>query len=358
MTTELDAICLGESMVMFSSSDRQPIEERPSFQISAGGAESNVACVLAQLGHSAAWVSRLGRDPMGRLVEASIAACGVDTSEVVFDEARPTGIYLKAPAPGGSETYYYRGGSAASAMGPELLPGLLRRRPTLLHFSGITPALSASCLELTTQVMRQRAPGSLVSFDINYRSALWSLAEAGRTLLELARGADIVFVGLDEAHRIWGVHSADQVRHLLPEVGTVVVKDGGNGVTAFEGTQTTYAEAVPIRVVEPIGAGDAFAGGYLAGMLEGSSLAERLRLGHVMAAMTMLHAGDFSHVPPRAMVDELVGNGAGWPHTAAVLLSEDVDGRPLHRAAQGNTLTSLREGGQASTAGSSSSTGA
>jgi len=316
----VDVICVGESMVMLAPPGGAALEDWPPLHASAGGAESNVACVLAQLGHRAAWVSRLGQDPMGRLVHRSIEACGVDTSRVTFDPVRPTGLYLKSPNPVGTASFYYRAGSAATAMGTEALKGVLERGPSLVHVSGITPALSTSCREMVRDLVRERRPGTLLSFDVNYRSALWSPAEAGKTLHELARGCDIVFVGLDEAKRIWGTSTPDDVRAVIPETNTLIVKDGGNGVTAYHGAQVTTVEPVGVNVVEPVGAGDAFAAGYLAGLLENRPVTERLRLGHMMAAVTMQHSGDFSHIPSRTTIDALLSDSASWPVDAGIRL--------------------------------------
>ena len=106
-------------------------------------------------------------------------------------------------------------------------------------------------------------------------------------LLDLARTADIVFVGRDEAETLWGGAAAVDVRLLLPEVPELVVKDGDVGATAFVDADEVFEPALAVEVVEAVGAGDAFAGGYLAGLLSGDPIAERLRAGHDRAARTL-----------------------------------------------------------------------
>src|SRR5690606_39209321 len=123
----------------------------------------------------------------------------------------PTGIFVKNPQGESTRVHYYRRGSAAARMTPGGITGDAR----LVHISGITPALSESCRELTEAVMEFEAT---VSFDVNYRPALWrDVGEAAGVLAALARRADIVFVGRDEAEELWGTATAEDVRDFLPE---------------------------------------------------------------------------------------------------------------------------------------------
>ena len=153
----------------------------------------------------------------------------------------------------------------------------------VVHLSGITPALSASCAALIDTVIDRVAagPGTL-AFDVNHRAALWAPGAAASALLPLARRADLVFVGLDEAECLWHTATADDVRALLPEPTTLVVKDGDVGATEFRRAARrrrphVRAPAIRIEVVEAVGAGDAFAAGYLAALLQGADAAARLQ---------------------------------------------------------------------------------
>ena len=158
----------------------------------------------------------------------------------------------------------------------------------LLHVSGITAAISASAATFLSHVIgRAREHGVPVSFDVNHRAPLWDAATAAPALLELARSADIVLVGRDEAEALWSTPTAADVRALLPHVAELIVKDGDIGATAFVGDDEVFEPALVVEVVEPVGAGDAFAGGYLAGRLSGDSVNDRLRAGHARAARTL-----------------------------------------------------------------------
>lgn len=278
-------LAIGETMAMVTPVVATSIVDADTFLVDAGGAESNVASHVAALGHRAVWFSRLGADALGRRVARQLAARGVDVSRVVFDDGHPTGLYVKDP---GNGVLYYRRGSAAAQLTESDAEAVSLGGVDLLHVSGITAAISASASSFLTRVMaRAREHGMPVSFDVNHRAPLWDAAAAGPVLLELARSADIVFVGRDEAETLWGTATVAEVRALLPDVAELVVKDGDVGATSFVGADEVFEPAMVVEVVEAVGAGDAFAGGYLAGLLSGDAIAERLRAGHQRAARTL-----------------------------------------------------------------------
>ncbi|WP_197972909.1 sugar kinase [Streptomyces gossypiisoli] len=341
-------------MVTFLPSRPGRLADVPSFDRGIGGAESNVACVLAAAGHSARWVSRVGADGFGDHLVEAIGAYGVDVSCVGRDPARPTGVYFRTAGDRGGdghEVAYYRAGSAASAMGVENVDMAAVRAGRVLHLSGITAALSADCLRLLRELTAPAAGRPLVSFDVNHRPGLWRDTDGSRVLLELARGADIVFVGTDEAEAAWGVTGGpEKIRALLPEPPVLVVKEGARGATVFEtvkpravvppgamgvpplersrewgrvgaggtppapgcATDPTPAQTPPAFVPAPhvtvaaaIGAGDAFAAGFLSATLRGLPVKDRLRHGHLMAAATLTVPGDLATPPSRDHADRL-----------------------------------------------------
>ncbi len=262
-----------------------PVTDADVFLVDAGGAESNVAAHVAALGHRAVWFSALGADALGRRVARQLAARGVDVSRVRFDDAHPTGLYVKDP---GNGVLYYRGGSAAAHLSAADADEVSFEGVDLLHVSGITAAISESACDFLARVMeRAHEHGVPVSFDVNHRAPLWDAAIAAPVLLELARSADIVLVGRDEAETLWGTATAAEARALLPDVAELIVKDGDVGATAFVGADEVFVPALAVEVVEPVGAGDAFAGGYLAGLLSGAPVADRLQAGHGRAARTL-----------------------------------------------------------------------
>jgi 2-dehydro-3-deoxygluconokinase len=138
---------------------------------------------------------------------------------------------------------------------------------------------------------------AVLSFDVNHRPSLWQQGAAAPALLALARRCDLVFVGLDEADALWGCDTPAHVRAVLPEPARLVVKDGDIGATEFDTVDgaelTTFVPAIATEVVEPVGAGDAFAAGYLAALLNGADAAARLRAGHERARLVLLSTSDF-----------------------------------------------------------------
>ncbi|MPQ98306.1 sugar kinase [Modestobacter sp. I12A-02628] len=282
-------LCLGETMGVVAPMAPEPLRLAETFRMDAGGAESNVAMGLARLGHRVVWRSRLGNDPLGQRVLDRLVAAGVEPWAEI-DPDRPTGLYLKDP---GAGVHYYRAGSAAASSSPALLDAVRWNDVSIVHVSGILPALSAGCADLVDAVLDRAAAASVtVSFDVNFRPALWSSQRASMFLRELARQADIVFVGLDEAQALWGSADAEDVRRLLPDPDLLVVKDAAVGATAFHGAAVVFEPALVVDVLEQVGAGDAFAAGFLAATLEKRSLGDRLRLAHTCAARVLGTTGD------------------------------------------------------------------
>ncbi|MEU8892514.1 sugar kinase [Streptomyces sp. NPDC048442] len=334
----VDVVCLGESMVTFLPSRPGRLADVPSFGRTIGGAESNVACALALAGHRAKWVSRVGADGFGTHLLDAIGAYGVDVSDVHRDPHRPTGIYFRTADDRDDATHevaYYRAGSAASAMSPKTVEREALFGARALHLSGITAALSADCLALMRTLCTPAEDRPLLSFDVNHRPGLWSSSEEGaRVLLDLARGADLVFVGEDEAEAAWGVRGGVRaVREALPEPAVLVVKQGASGATVFAegpageegGDEIHHVPAPRVDVVAPVGAGDAFAAGFLSATLRGLDVPLRLRHGHLTAAAALTVPGDVAAVPARHHADELAALdadawgrlrlGPGWTET-------------------------------------------
>lgn len=315
--------CLGEALAVLIPDD-DPSGDALGYTLAVGGAEANVACSLAALDVPVRWVGRVGDDRFGRVVVRTLAERGVDVSDAEVDATRLTGLYVKeitVPVADSGDTgsaaviaatepktrmRYYRSGSAACAMGPELAESPALRETPLLHLSGITPALSESCAALFDAVLSPpRPPGRIVSFDVNLRPVLW-IGRDPAVLLDLARRADLVFLGADEAEAICGVSDPDDLRRLLPEPHTLVVKQGADGAIGFEGAERVHAPALPIEIAEATGAGDAFAAGFIAATMRGLSLRDRLRLGTLAAASALRVRGDFATMPTPAEVAEFL----------------------------------------------------
>ncbi|MBW8871434.1 MAG: sugar kinase, partial [Leifsonia sp.] len=286
-----DLVTLGEAMAVLAPEAGDRLATAGTLTIGTAGAEANVARTVAQLGGRVAWVGALGADPLGDRILADLRASGVDVSHIIRDATAPTGLYLKdTDESRATAMYYYRKNSAASKMDAGLLSTLPRH--TVLHLSGITAALSETCLELSRAALLGPRNG-VVSFDVNHRPALWLGRDAAPVLAELANAADLVFVGLDEAAALWGTETIESIRELLPAPTTIVVKDGAIGATAHLADSEPLFEPAPlIDVLEPVGAGDAFAAGYLHALIQGRSERDRLVEGHAAAGRALMTTGD------------------------------------------------------------------
>lgn len=295
LTSVPEIVCVGENMALITPTDAG-LNQATHATIGLAGAEANVAAGVVAAGHRVAWASRLGNDPLGDRILSDLGRRGMELW-VERDDDAPTGVMFKDPGVESSAVYYYRKGSAAARMAAGFLTADRLQGVRIVHTTGITPALSASCREMVDELFTAaRAANALVSFDVNDRRPLWSREEASATLARLADAADITFVGRDEAERIWGTVTPAEIRAFLPHCALLVVKDGDVGATAFEGdAEPVFVPAPVVDVVEPVGAGDAFASGFLAATLDGADLAARLSAGHAAAERVLTIAAD---LPP------------------------------------------------------------
>jgi 2-dehydro-3-deoxygluconokinase len=305
----------GETMVLVVPPGPGRLRHAGSVALSIGGAESNVAIGLSRLGVPAAWVSALGDDELGELVLHRVRAEGVDTSAVRRVPDRPTGLYLREEVAGATRVYYYRRGSAASTLAPGAFDPAVLDGAAFLHLTGITGALSPECAEfLTWAATTARTAGVRVSYDVNYRSKLWDPAAARAASEALLPHVDVLLVGDEEARALWG-WDEQACLERFPDSGPaeVVVKLGARGCAADIDGERFTAPGFPARQLDPIGAGDAFAAGYLAAALWGRNPAERLRTANAMGAFCVQNLGDYEGLPSRrelaAFLDQTVDLG-------------------------------------------------
>lgn len=292
-------LAVGETMACLVAAESD-IGTESGWSVVTAGAESNVASCAAQLGLPSTWWSRIGGDGLGRHVLSLIRANGVDVAHVESVAGAPTGFMVKHREGSRTRVTYYRSGSAASTMEPADLHRVRRLsgRRSVLHTSGVTAALSNSCAELVEGLVLDRRTGAgLISFDVNLRPSLWAAGRASEVLRTLSDASDICFVGLDEAQELWGAVDAGDVRRLIPSPRVLVVKDGDVAATVFENDQVVIVPALPATVVEPVGAGDAFAGGFLAAYGVTGDVRFAARVGHVTAGAVLTIAGDVAAQP-------------------------------------------------------------
>lgn len=291
-----------------------PLRHAPHLVMGVVGAESNVAIGVRRLGVESAWLGRVGDDEFGRLVTTTIRGEGVATRAVI-DSGAPTAVIVtERRVPGVIRVQYYRAGSAGSHLCVDDLDASLITSASVLHVTGITPALSVTARQAVFSAVEfARGAGVTVSFDLNYRSSLWSHDEAAPVLGQLARLADIVFAGSDEAELLVGARSPHEQVAALAAFGPrhAVVKLGRDGAVAQCDGARFDQSAFPTTEVDSVGAGDAFVAGYLARYVAGHPASECLRVGALLGAFAVTVQGDWEGLPSERELT-LLDNGTGY----------------------------------------------
>ena len=296
---KLDVVTCGETMVLIHSGAGERLRHAVALRLRIGGAETNVAIALARLGRTSGWISRVGYDELGQLIVERVRAEGVDVSRV---ERAPqaTGLCLRDSGVNGTRGFYYRSGSAAAGMTPSMLDRDAIANARTVHLSGITPALSADCRATVETIIKiARAAGVTVSFDVNYRSKLWAAQDIRAFCEYWFHAIDILFISHEEAALLWPEIDDETLIDTLAAAGPseVLFKRGGGHSTAVIGSQRYESPVFNVPVQETTGAGDAFAGGYLAARLERLVPSERLRQAQATGAICVSGAGDYENLP-------------------------------------------------------------
>ncbi len=318
----IEVVTVGECLASLVATSPGPLAEGTAFERHVAGAEANVAVGLARLGHSVAYIGRVGADGFGTAIVRRLRGEGVDVSHLLIDPDAGTGVMIRERrALGAAEVLYHRARSAASKLAPDdieraLDDGLLERA-RWLHLTGITPALSETARAATIRARDlAREAGLMVSLDINLRRRLWSDAVAGPTLHDLATGVDVVLGSPDELAVIADADPAADPAELAAAVAslgpsTVVVKLGSGGALGLEaGATPVLVPAVPVSVlVDPVGAGDGFCAGFIAGRLDGVDLETALRMGNACGALAVAAVGDQAGLPDRVELGRLLAGG-------------------------------------------------
>ncbi|MFN8483439.1 MAG: sugar kinase [Anaerolineae bacterium] len=311
-----DVTGIGEVMLRLSVPVGRRLETTHRLDVAPGGSEGNVAYALARLGRRTAWVSALPTNPLGRIIANHLRGAGVNLDGVVWSSTGRVGTYyveFSAP-PRPIQVVYDRADSCISRLRADQVnwPAFLDTR--VIHISGITPALSPTCRAIAEQTIAQaRAAGVKISFDINYRQKLWTEARAREVLEPLIRDTDMLLCSQIDARRVFDCKGTTEeiVMQLVERTGArnVVVSCGDQGAKAWDGGQLLYEQALPVHIVDRLGAGDALAAGVLHGWLNGS-LAQGLRYGVVLAALALSQFGDMVDTT-RDEVESLVARVTG-----------------------------------------------
>jgi 2-dehydro-3-deoxygluconokinase len=319
-----DVITFGEAMVRLSPPGFRRLEQTHSLDVLVGGAELNTAAALARLGRSAAWVSRLTHNPLGRLIANHARAVGVSTEHVAWTDEDRVGVYFLefGAAPRASSVLYDRKGAAIANVRPGMIdwPAVFKGA-RWFHVTGITPALSPTAAETTGMALRAaRIQGVRTSIDLNYRAKLWSQAEAGRWMTGFMQDCDVLITTEEDTKRVFQITGKDyedvaaQLARRFPlRAVAITLRDNPlvwkNSWTAIAycAGQLFRTRSYEVEIVDRLGAGDSFAAGLIHGLLDGD-LQKGLNYGVAVSALKHSIPGDFAWVT-RDEVEALLQGG-------------------------------------------------
>ncbi|HNR24205.1 MAG TPA: sugar kinase [Candidatus Bipolaricaulis anaerobius] len=322
---ECDLVTFGETMVRLSPPDFQRLEQAHSLDVNVGGSELNVAVAAQRLGLKTAYVTRLTNNPLGRMIADKAREHGVDTSHTVWTDGDRVGVYFVefGASPRPQTVVYDRRDSAMARIKPgevdweEIFQGA-----RAFHTSGITPALSSTAAEATKEAVRKAKEAKLVvSLDLNYRARLWSQEEARRVMEPLTEQADILITTEEDTERVFGIKapSYEEVAKLLAdrfELSAVAITLRETpSVWRNTWTAIAYAQGQVIRgpvfdieIVDRVGAGDAFAGGFLFGYLT-HGVEAGVRYGVAASTLKQTNPGDLLRATRDEVENLLQGGG-------------------------------------------------
>lgn len=309
-----DLVALGEVLLRLSAIAPARLETARRLDVQVGGAEANVAATAARLGLRTAWISAVPADPWGDRIRRELAAHGVDCAHVRRMEGARVGVYFVeyGVPPRPVRVLYDRRDSAFARLTPDAVDWEPVRRARLVHLTGITPALGPPSRALAERTLEE-APA--LSFDVNYRAALWP-PDACRAWVErVLPRARFLFVGREEAQTVLGLDgSPEAVVEALARrapTATIALLMGPEGSVAAADGRLVRPRARPaVQVVDPIGAGDAYAAGFLWAALRGADLQEAVDTATVVAALKCSLWGDIAPIDPQDVADALAGGPA------------------------------------------------
>jgi 2-dehydro-3-deoxygluconokinase len=265
-----------------------------------GGDAANTAVMAATMGARTQFVGRLGDDAVGRRLLAFWKPRGVGTEHVTLDPWRATGIYVNRRGDDGHHRFdYHRTGSAGSSLNEADVERVPLDDVACVHFTGIGIAVSpTSARACSALVKRARAAGVRISFALNVRPRL---APSLTVVREAAAAADIVFASREDAALAYGSVD-DAVDSLAETAHELVVTDGSQGATLYAQSGTVHQSPPTVDLIDAAGAGDAFAGAYLAARVRGEPEATALLEGVVAGALSCRSFGCAASYPSKADV--------------------------------------------------------
>ena len=309
-------------MVQYNANYLGSYDKKGSHMSDIAGAESNVAINLNRISDKnlqSIWISRLGNDNEGNLI-ANTVSSKIEMIAGLYDGEKTGVSYLNHYEHDVHKKKYYRKGSAASKIDFELISPHINGAD-LLHLTGITPALSKSCYKSILKTVEKCDELNIpISLDVNYREQLWAPEEAKETIDQIRQSATIFKLGYDEAELIWGKGlSPSGYAKFFYSDNIIIITNNAEPTTLYDGANFISIENIPINIVDPIGAGDAFMSGFIQSILSVTKYIKKIllldkeerrkifeqaiKIGNICGSLTCTSKGDTSAMPTMKTVN-------------------------------------------------------
>jgi 2-dehydro-3-deoxygluconokinase len=307
----IDLVTLGEVLLRLAIPSPARVETARQLDVQIGGAEANVAATVARLGLRTAWISALPANAWGERVRRELAGHGVDCRHVRRIEGARLGLYFLeyGVPPRPIRVLYDRRDSAFARLAVTDVDWEPVRRARLVHLSGVTAGLGDSGQALARRAIDE---ATVLSFDVNYRVALWTPADARRFIEPILPRVRYLFMGEEEAATVFGLTDAPEatletLAGWAPEA-TIALMRGANGSLVRDGGRLfTPARRPAVQIVDPIGAGDAYVAGFLWAALRERATQEAVDTADVVAALKCSTWGDIATIDARDVEEGLAG---------------------------------------------------
>lgn len=332
-------ITFGEIMLRLAPQGYDRFVQSREFGIVYGGGEANVAVSLANYGKDAYFVSKLPKHEIGQAAVNELRRYGVNT-ECITRGGDRVGIYFceKGASQRPSKVIYDRAHSSISeAKALDFNWDKIFEGAEWFHFTGITPALSDNCAEITLEAVKKaKAAGVTVSVDLNYRKKLWSTEKAGKVMGEIVKYCDVVIANEEDAEKVFGIkasatditqgHLSDegykdvarqlQERFQLKFVAITLREshsafDNGWSTMLYDGSEFYKSKRYDIHIVDRVGGGDSFGGGLIYGLSSGMSNADALEFATAASCLKHSIEGDFNMVSREEVEALAKGDASG-----------------------------------------------
>jgi 2-dehydro-3-deoxygluconokinase len=309
-----DLVGLGEVMLRLAARPPQRLEQAQELDVQIGGTEANVAAACARLGLRTAVISALPSEhAWGDRTVRELMGHGVDCRGVLRRPGQRMGLYFieygMAPRP--VRVLYDRRDSAFSRLMADDVDWALVRSARLVHLTGVTAALGDNLRDIVRRAIDEAvSAGVPVAFDVNYRSRLWSPKEARDFLAEILPRLGYLFIGSDDAATVFELEGPpervlDGLRRLAPSATVALtLGEAGSAVLTAQGV-CRPSKLYTVSVVDRVGAGDAFAAGFLWATLIGRTPQQAVDAATALAALKCTVWGDLP-VVSRVELEELL----------------------------------------------------